>query len=112
MNRHTETASPNNCNHCGKIYCHESQLRQHLATNHLGGGVPARPANLDEPIIGQTPYQELAEYQGILNEHRDTIGRYQTNRPLWKKINAETNPGFTYTDLKTLLDEIMSSECI
>ena len=38
------------------------------------------------------------------------IRSYQTNRPLWKKVNAETNPGVTYTDLKTLLDGIMSSE--
>ena len=69
LNRHTETASPNNCNHCGKIHCHESQLRQHLGTNHFGGGVPARPANLNEPIIGQTLYQNLLEYEEILDEH-------------------------------------------
>ena len=69
LNTHTESASPTFCVHCNKTYCFESQLRQHLATSHFGGGIPARPAELDEPIVGETPYQDLAAYEEVLDKN-------------------------------------------
>ena len=110
LERHTQSASPTNCNHCGKTYCHESRLRQHLATSHFGGGIPPRPASLNEPIVGHTAYQDLAEYQEVLDEHRDVIRSDEINRTLWKRINRQIDPDFTYADLKSLLNEVMSEE--
>ena len=81
-----------------------------MATSHLGGGIPARPADLDEPIVGQTPYQNLAEYEEILVEHHDVIKSGEVNRTLWKRINRQIEPGFSYSDLKSLLEEVMSTE--
>ena len=86
------------CTHCNKTYCFRSQLRQHLATSHFGGGIPARPANLDKPIVGQTPYQELAAYKEISDEHRDTVKSYEVNKMHWKRINKRIDPRFSYSD--------------
>ena len=41
----------------------------HLTTNHMDGGLPVRPADLDEPIVGETPYQEMPAYEQVLDEH-------------------------------------------
>ena len=103
LEQHMESVSPTNCNHCGKIICHESRLRQHLATSHLGESIPARPVDLSEPIIGQTPYQDLAEYKEILDMHTDVIRSDETTHLLWKRINCEIDPVFLYSDLKSLL---------
>ena len=81
-----------------------------MATSHFGGGIPAQPADLEDPIVGRTPYQDLAEYQEVLDDHRDVIRSDETDRPLWKKINREIDPEFTYGNLKSLLDEVMSQE--
>ena len=82
LNRHTKSSSPIYYTHCGKTYCFESQLRQHLATSHLDGGVPAPPADLNKAIVGQTPCQKLAEYEDILDEYRGTIKSYEVNKTL------------------------------
>ena len=97
LNRHTESASPHNCNDCGKRFCHESQLRMHLATNHLGGGLPARPADSNEPIVGETPYQDLAAYEQVLDENRETIRSNEINKRQWKRVNREIEPGLSAT---------------
>ena len=110
LERHTEFASPTYCNHCNKTYCYESQLRQHLATSHLGGGIPARPADLNEPIVGQTTYQDLADYEEILTKHHDVIKSDEINKTLWKRINRQIEPEFSYSNLKLLLEEVLSKE--
>ena len=70
-----------------------------MATSHFGGGIPARPAELDEPIVGKTPYQDLAAYEEILDEHMDIIKSYEVNKTLWKRINKRIDSDFTYSDL-------------
>ena len=79
-----------------------------MATSHFGGGIPARPAELGEPIVGETPYQELAAYEQVLDEHMDTIKSNEVNKALWKRVNRQIKPGFSYNNLKSLLDEMMS----
>ena len=81
-----------------------------MATSHLGGGIPARPVDLDEPIVGETPYQDLADYEEVLAEHRDVIKSDEVNKTLWKRINRQIEPGFSYSDLNSLLEEVLSKE--
>ena len=69
-----------------------------MATNHLGGEISARPADLNQPIVGETPYQELAAYEQVLDDHMDTIKSNVVNRTLWKRINREIEPLFTYNN--------------
>ena len=40
-----------------------------MASSHLGKGVASQSADLNEVIVGHTSYQDLAEYQEILEEH-------------------------------------------
>ena len=111
LQRHTEGASTTlSCDHCQKRFCFDNQLRQHSATFHLGGGIAAQPADLNQPIVGQTPYQESAAYEEVLAQHQDVIKSDEINRTLWKRINCEIDPGFTYGNLKSLLDELMDKE--
>ena len=111
FNRHTESALPTIfCTYCQKRFCFDNQLRQHLATFHLGGEIAARPADLNQPIVGQTPYQESAAYEEVLSQHMDVIKSDEINKTLWKRINREIEPGFTYGNLKSLLDELMDKE--
>ena len=111
LNHHTESALPNtSCKHCNKRFCFDSQLRQHLVTFHLGGGISARPADLNQPIVGQSPYQELAAYEEVLAQHMDVIKSDEINQTLWKRINREIEPDFTYGNLKSLLDGLMDKE--
>ena len=107
-----ESASPTIfCTRCNKRFCFDNQLRQHLATTHFGGEIPARPVEeLNQPIVGQTPYQELAAYEQVLDEHADIIKSDETNKTLWKRVNREIKPNFSYANLKSLLEEVMSKE--
>ena len=109
-----KSSSPTPCNHCAKTFCHESRLRQHMATEHHGGGVsestPIQPADLDEPIVGRTPYQDFGEYEDLLFENRGVIRSQDTNRSNWRCVNREIAPDFTYRHLKALLNEVMNSE--
>ena len=81
-----------------------------MATSHLGEGIPEQPADLDEPLVGQTPYQDLADYEEILAEHHEVIKSDEVNKTLWKRINRQIEPGFSYSDLRSLLEEVMSKE--
>ena len=110
LNRHTESAlSTISCTHCQKTFCFDNQLRQHLATFHLGGEIAARPAALNQPIVEQTPYQKSAEYEEVLVQHMDVIKSDEINKTLWKRINREIEPGFTYGDLKSLLYKLVNT---
>ena len=40
----------------------------------------------------------------------DVIKSDEINKPLWKRINREIEPGFTYSDLQSLLNEMMNKE--
>ena len=75
LDTHMQSASPTNCGHCGKTFCHESRLRQHMASVHFGGGVTSASSsvNLNELIVGHTSYQDRAEYEKVLEEHRNAI---------------------------------------
>ena len=104
LERHREAASTTtSCDHCQKRFCLDNQLRQHSATFHLGGGTAARPADLNQPIVGETPYQELAAYEQVLDDHMDTIKSDEVNKIRWKRVNREIGAGFTYNNLKVLL---------
>ena len=82
-----------------------------MATSHFGWEIPTRPAELNQPIVGQIPYQDLSDYEEVLAEHHDVIKSYEVNKTLWKHCgNREIEPGFLYNNLKSLLDEIISSE--
>ena len=54
--------------------------------------------------------RELAAYEQVLDENRETIRSNEINKTQWKRLNREIEPGFTYNNLKVLLNEIMSSE--
>ena len=72
-----QSSIPTSCNHCGKTFCHQSRLRQHIAMVHFGGGGGNAPdsslADLNEVIVGHTSYQDRAEYEEVLEEHRNVI---------------------------------------
>ena len=72
------SSSPTSCNHCGKTFCHESKKRQHVASVHFGSGGGGNAsgsslADLNEVIVGHTSYQDLPEYEEVLDEHREAI---------------------------------------
>ena len=84
-----------------------------MATEHHGGGgesTSIQPADLDEPIVGRTPYQDYGEYEDLLFENRRLIRSQDTNRSNWRCVNRQITPDFTYRDLKALLNEVMNSE--
>ena len=114
LNAHKRTASSHPCRECNQHFCHETRLRQHMATNHRGGGqgvsAPIEPAGLDEPIVGRTPYQDFGEYEDLLFEHRGVIRSQETNRSNWRLVNREIPPEFSYRDLKALLSQVMNFE--
>ena len=80
---------------------------------HFGGGAMtsgSSSVDLNEVIVGHTTYQDRAEYEEVLEEHRDVIRSQDINRPEWRRINRQIGPDFTYRDLKSLLNEVMSTE--
>ena len=115
LDAHTTSASHHPCRQCNQQFCHESRLRQHIVTEHYGGGgvgesTPVQPADLDEPIVGRTPYQDSAEYEDLLFEHRGAIRSQETNKSNWRCINRQIAPDYTYRDLKCILNEVINSE--
>ena len=76
-----------------------------------GGNAPGSSlADLNEVIVGHTSYQDRAEYEEVLEEHRNVIRSQDINRPEWRRINRQIGPDFTYGDLKSLLNEVMRTE--
>ena len=111
--KHEASAQSLSCGQCGRQFCHDSRLRQHIATVHNGRGVStsavsSQPANLNEPIIGYTPYQDRPEYEEVLAQHRSVIRSQEVQGGLWKRINRQIPPDFSYGDLKILLNGIMT----
>ena len=113
LDAHMQSSSPSSCDRCGKAFCHQSKLRQHKAFVHFGGGGGSSGSSLmglDEVIVGHTSYQDRAEYEEVLEEHRNVIRSQDINHSLWRRVNRQIDPGFTYRDLNSLLNEIMSTE--
>ena len=114
LNNHGASAQSLSCEQCGRQFCHDSRLRQHVATVHNGRGAsmpptgPSQPANLNEPLVGYTSYQDRPEYEEVLARHRSVIRSQEFQGGLWKRVNRQIRPEFSYGDLKALLNGIMN----
>ena len=103
------------CGHCHKDFCSELQVRQHILTEHIGSGTgtdpPLQPPpDLSAPIFGLTGYEVQPGYQDMLDEHDSVIHTQTTNRRDWKKMNIQIQPNFSYADLRSILNDVMTAE--
>ena len=105
--------SPIACDACDKTFCHETTYHQHRRTEHVGGGITTQrtpDAVNSTTICPDTGHPSTTEYQKIMEEHWNEIKTQTTEARNWKKINKQLPTGFTYGDLKALLEEVRSGE--
>ena len=74
-------------------------------TTTVGGGI-----NLDTPLIGDTKYQKQKGYAAELRKNDSQIRDRTKNTRNWKRLNRKIEPGFTYGDLKRLLENVQATE--
>ena len=115
LNNHLSKQQPLRCGHCDRKFCSENQVHQHIRTEHIGSGIGADPptqppTNMSAPIFGTTGYENEAGYLEMLNEHESVIRTQTHNRTDWMKKNIQIQPDFCYADLRSILDEVMTSE--
>ena len=90
-------------------------MHQHIRTEHIGSGVGADPpthppTDMSIPIFGTTGYETQPEYQEMLDEHEAIIRTQTHNRTDWMKKNVQIQPDFSYADLRSILDDVMTEE--
>ena len=103
------------CGHCRRNFCFEAQVRQHILSEHAGSGIgtdrqPQSPTELSVPIIGVTGYEEQPGHQNMMHEHESIIQPQTRDRTDWKKMNIQIPPSFSYADLRSILNDIMTGE--
>ena len=111
---HQASASPSPCDICGVVYCHESRKQQHILREHSGYGINTTTSpesiDLNVPILGNTSYQDREGYRNMCDEHGSSIRTHTMEGRYWKKFNKEIPAGFTYGDLKRMLEDIQTNE--
>ncbi len=115
LNNHLAQQEFLSCQHCTRNFCTTTRLRQHERTEHSGSGiandVPAQPpADMTIPILGTTGYENQVGYLEKMNEHESVIQTQTKNRPDWKKSNIQIQPDFSYADLRSILNDVMTGE--
>ena len=103
------------CEHCHRNFCSQNRLQQHIRTEHIGAGIgndpPAHaPADMTVPIFGATGYETEPGYVEIMEEHEAVIRTQTHNRTDWKKENIQIQPDFSFGDLRSILDDVMTAE--
>ena len=99
------------CEHCNKNFCSQNQLHQHIRTEHIGSGAehPVHaPTDMTVPIFGTTGYETQPGYRDIMEEHEDVIHTQTHNRRDRKKQNIQIQPEFSFGDLRSILDDVMT----
>ena len=115
LENHQAKATPVSCDLCDKRFCFENRLHQHLRTDHIGGsGIVARGDGVENSvnsvIYPDTGHANTTEYQQIIDKHYAKIRTHRENTKNWRKINRQLPLGFTYEDLKVLLEDVRSTE--
>ena len=108
------------CRHCHQRFCRFDRCQQHERSEHpaatststtttttttVGGGI-----NLDTPLIGDTKYQKQKGYAAELRKNDSQIRDRTKNTRNWKRLNRKIEPGFTYGDLKRMLENVQATE--
>ena len=109
---HQKNADPKACDVCDKRFCHVSEMERHKRTEHTGQGISAKPddSKLSQSICPRTGLEDSEGYKDEINNHWSEIRGRQSGSKYYTEINKELTPGFTYKDLKDMLDEIYAKQ--
>ena len=112
LQSHQKNADPKACDVCDKRFCHVSEMERHKRTEHTGQGISAKPddSKLSQSICPRTGLEDSEGYKDEINNHWSEIRGSQSGSKYYTEINKELTPGFTYKDLKDMLDEIYAKQ--
>ena len=100
------------CDLCEKTFCSEDDVEMHKRTDHplqRGGGVGDEEEDedleesLEEFVCPPTGHEATDEYERILQSHIMEIKDNEVIKELYKNINRQITPFFTYQNLREMI---------
>ena len=109
---HIDHSKTTPCDFCEKTFCSVDDVEMHKRTDHplqRGGGVgdvgddEDFEESLEELVCPPTAHQVTDEYEQVLQRHGMEIEDNEAIKELYKTINRQITPFFTYQNLRDML---------